>query len=272
MSTIAFADMKREDRANLQKAINQQGGYKLIPDGAVGPATLAALKGMQKKFKIPETGLYDDYTQGVLASFIASKYLNAKDYKVAADTLGAEVAAVRAVCEVEARGAGFLPDGRCLILFERHKFWLYLSKNKGQSFADKIAGQYPDICNRKAGGYLGKEAEWPRLERAMAIDANAALMSASWGLFQIMGFNFKAAGFPSVETFVAAMKVSERDQLKAFVSFIQANPTLLKAIRAKQWAVFAENYNGENYAINEYDTKMATAYDRNKPWNLVVYF
>lgn len=271
MTTIAFADMKREDRANFQKAINEKGGFKLIPDGAVGPATIAALKGMQKKLSIPQTGLYDDPTQSVLTAFIASKYLTAKDYKVAADKLGAEVAAVRAVCEVEARGSGFLPDGRCLILFERHKFWLYLSKNRGQAFADKIAGQYPDICNRKAGGYVGKEGEWPRMDRAMAIDANAALMSASWGLFQIMGFNYKTAGFPSVETFVAAMKVSERDHLAAFVSFIQANPTLLKAIRAKQWAIFAENYNGENYAINEYDTKMATAYDRNKPWNTVAY-
>jgi hypothetical protein len=271
MTTIAFASMKREDRANFQKAINEKGGYTLIPDGAVGPATLSALKGMQKKFSIPMSGLYDDPTQGVLSEFIASKYLTAKDYKVAADTLGAEVAAVRAVCEVEARGSGFLPDGRCLILFERHKFWLYLGKAMGQAYADKIAGQYPDICNRKSGGYAGKEREWPRLERAMAIHSSAALMSASWGLFQIMGFNYKTAGYPTVESYVDAMKVSERNHLKAFVSFVQANPTLLKAIRAKLWAIFAENYNGEDYAINEYDTKMATAYDRNKPWNTVAY-
>jgi len=267
MSTIAFADMKREDRANLQKAINQQGGYQLIPDGAIGPKSIDALKGVQKKFNLPQSGVYDDATQSVLAVFIASKYIQAPDYKQAAQKLGCEVAAVRAVCEVEAKASGFLPDGRCLILFERHKFYFYLKKNRGQAFADQTAAKYPDICNVKSGGYVGNEGEYPRLERAIAIDRNAALMSASWGLFQIMGFNHQSAGYPDVESFVTAMKESERKQLGAFVAFVQANPTLLTAIRNKQWAVFARNYNGPDYAINQYDVKMATAYDRNKPWN-----
>ncbi len=267
MTTIAFADMKREDRANLQKAINEKAGAKLIVDGAIGPASIAALKTAQARMNIPATGVYDAATQSCLLAFIAAKYISAPAYKQAGQTLGAETAAVRAVCEVEAKSSGFLPDGRCLILFERHKFYFYLKQSKGQRFADDIEAKHPDICNGASGGYKGNEAEYPRLERAMAIDKWAALMSASWGLFQIMGFNHKSAGYPTVESFVEAMKESEHKQLDAFVSFIQANPTLLVAIRKKQWAIFARNYNGANYAINQYDTKMATAYDRNKPWN-----
>ena len=41
----------------------------------------------------------------------------------AANKLGCEVAAVRAVVDVES-GGGFLPDGRPKILFERHKVYL----------------------------------------------------------------------------------------------------------------------------------------------------
>lgn len=267
MSTLQFASMRREDRRNLQAAINEKGGQRLTPDGAFGPKSVQALRAYQLKIGITPTGLFDDPTQAILTPFINEKYVVAKDYVAASKQLGCETASVRAVVEVEAKSCGFLPDGRVLILFERHKFYSALMNKRPASDVIKIAGSYPDICNAKTGGYLGEEREWPRIEKAITIDETAALASASYGLFQIMGFNYKAAGFPDVKSYVEAMKVSERNHLKAFVNFIQADVNLLRALRNKDWKAFARAYNGSEYWKHEYDTRMATAYDRNIPFN-----
>jgi phage terminase large subunit-like protein len=65
--------------------------------------------------------------------------------------------------------------------------------------------------------------QYDRLAEAIAL-ANgqwraAALQSASWGMFQIVGMNFAACGFASVEDYVAAMCESEAAQLDAFAAF-----------------------------------------------------
>ena len=50
--------------------------------------------------------------------------------------------------------------------------------------------------------------------------------------------------------------------LDAFVRFILADPTLLKALRAGAWATFAKQYNGPAYKENMYDVKLQRAYAR----------
>jgi hypothetical protein len=93
----------------------------------------------------------------------------------------------------------------------------------------------------------------------MAVDRTAALESASWGLFQIMGFNYASSGFGNVEQMVTAMFESEGKQLAAFVSFLKKNG-LDKSLKDKNWKVFARGYNGPKYAENKYDTQLAAAY------------
>ena len=109
--------------------------------------------------------------------------------------------------------------------------------------------------------YKGGAREWDRINEAIALDRGAALQSASWGLFQIMGANYKACGFTSVDDFVAAMEKSEGDQLKAFVGFIRTNK-LDGYLRSLNWAAFAKGYNGPGYAKNQYDAKLAAAYKK----------
>lgn len=173
-------------------------------------------------------------------------------FKEAANSLGVDIPSIKAVAEVESRGAGFLPDGRPVILFERHKFHKY---TQGLFSAD-----HPDISNPKAGGY-GRPGthQWDRYDKAHALDPVAAMKSASYGKFQIMGFNYEAAGFRSVHDFVEAMNVSEDEQLKAFVNFVKANG-LADELKRKDWAGFARGYNGADYKKNAYDIKMAAAY------------
>jgi hypothetical protein len=180
------------------------------------------------------------------------KLLREEDYVAAAKALNCEVASIKAVTEVEAPKGGFLDDGRVTILFERHKFHRY----SGGRFSSK----YPDISNPTAGGYGPAGAhQYVRFSRAFALDAKAAMMSCSWGKFQIMGFNFKSAGFDSLDEFVEAMKESEGRQLLAFVEIVKSF-SLTDELRRHDWAGFARGYNGANYKINRYDVKLAAAY------------
>lgn len=180
--------------------------------------------------------------------------ISEEDYIKAAKVLDCDVAAIKAFAKVESRGSGFLPGGRPVILFERHIFHRLL-KQKGITCDDT------SICSARTGGYLGGSKEHDRLEKAVKIDREAALQSASWGMFQVMAFNWKLCGYTSLQDFINAAYRSEADHLNMFVGFIKANRTLLEAVRNKNWDIAARIYNGPGYKKNAYDVKLARAYD-----------
>lgn len=180
--------------------------------------------------------------------------LTEEDYNLAAKTLNCDVEAIKAFAKVESRGSGFLTDGRPTILFERHIFNKFL-KQKGIQCNDT------SICSARTGGYLGGSKEHERLNKAVLIDRESALQSASWGMFQVMAFNWKLCGYTSLQDFINAAHRSEADHLNMFVGFIKANRTLLEAVRNKNWDIAARIYNGPGYKKNSYDVKLARAYD-----------
>jgi len=182
--------------------------------------------------------------------------LTPADFTAAAKSINCEVACVKAVNDVESgRFGGYFASGRPVILFEAHIFSKY-SKHKYDHVLSDISSRHWNKQLYKRG-----ELEYDRLEKAMAFDRTAALQAASWGRFQVMGFNYASCGYSSVEAFVAAMYLSEARQLEAFLSFVRAKH-LDGALRLKQWATFASGYNGEQYAANHYDTKLQEAYER----------
>lgn len=197
------------------------------------------------------------------------------DYQAAATALACTVAQIRAVDEVESKGGwfkdvrsdilgldgdgGFI-DGPHLpkILFEAHIFDRQTEGRFRQSHPNLSSARW----NRAL--YVGGQGEWTRLYRAMQLAPRAALMSASVGRYQIMGFNHKLAGFDTVEAYWDAMKRSERDHLDAFVAFIR-NAKLLDALRAisnspRDCVAFSKGYNGAGYAANNYHVKIAAAH------------
>ena len=176
--------------------------------------------------------------------------LDDKAIEQAARAIGCQVAALRAVLDVESRG-GFLPNGRPKILFERH----YFSRLTKGTF-DR---GHPDISNREPGGYAGGPKEYGRLARAIKLDRDAALRSASWGSFQIMGDNFRACGFADVTSFVAAMVSGAPAHLDAFVRFVKQKGLGDELVR-RDWAGFARGYNGPAYKTNDYDAKLAAQF------------
>lgn len=247
-----------------------------------------AVTGLQRLLGVPATAVYDEATQlavsdaqrrfGLVVDGIAgpktmealtrgirpARLLGDADLKAAAEVLGVPIAAVRAVNQVESRGSGYLADGRPVILFERHVFFRELEKAGVD--AQAIASKYPTLCAHERGGYSGGSAEWTRMELAASVSYHreAALRSASWGLFQIMGYHASALGYASAQDFAADMALSEGQQLQAFVRFIKADSALHKALKALKWAEFARIYNGPAYRDNAYDLKLARAFERFK--------
>lgn len=182
-------------------------------------------------------------------------------FKHAAVRLCCEEAAIRAVAAVEAGPEGaFLDTGEPVILFERHIFHRLTGGKYDGATAPNVPGAAAVISKRRPGGYGRYSDQHPRLQGAAALDREAALKSASWGLFQILGVNHAQAGHGTIQSFVNAMYRSVDDHLSAFVSFILKDERLVMALRTKKWADFARIYNGPNYAKNRYDVKMREAF------------
>ena len=257
--------LRRGDRGSavveLQGLLSTHGS-SLATDGIFGPATEKAVRDFQRKVGLVVDGIAGPKTLAMLRGAQRGKLLGEDDILRAARVLGVEPAAIRAINEVESRGNGFLPDGRPVILFERH---VMRRRLLDYGFpADKIEAEYPHIVNKAAGGYLGGAREWDRFHEAEEIHRPSAIEASSWGLFQIMGMHWKHLRYSSAEAFFGAMHESEGAQLDAFVRFIQADSRLIEALRNKDWASFARWFNGPAYAKNQYDTKLSTAYARHR--------
>jgi hypothetical protein len=183
--------------------------------------------------------------------------LTRADFEAVAGRLQCEWEAVAAVAEVESGPlGGFAADGRLIILFERHLF-----SRKTSSAYD---ASHPNLSNRTPGGYPRSQADrWAQLTAAYALNPEAALQSASYGRFQVLGQNFPNLGMANAHDYVAKLARSEKDQLEAFEGFVRSNG-LVDELQRKDWAGFASRYNGPGYAANQYDTKMAQAYQRLK--------
>ena len=179
------------------------------------------------------------------------------DFVRAGHLIDLDPALIQAVCKVEAPFGGFDENDLPRILFEGHHFSRLTNHVYDQSHPTISYMEWTRrFYSRNNTGELNRLAE------AAALDRNAALQSASWGRFQIMGFNHVAAGFPVLQDFINAMYDSETAQLTAFVYFLKNDKggRMITNLRNHKWAAFARDYNGPGYADNQYDTKLATAY------------
>lgn len=180
--------------------------------------------------------------------------LTEQNFQDAARELDCEVAAVKAVAAVESRGAGFGPDGRIILRFEAHWFHHFTG--------GRFAKSHPDISSPAWNPALntgGQPGEHSRFNKALSLDRRSALLSASYGIFQIMGFNHAICGYPTADSFYESLTSGEAHHLKAFIGFVKSKG-LSAALRSRDWARFALTYNGEGYAANRYDVKMKQAY------------
>lgn len=176
---------------------------------------------------------------------------------------GIHPAALLAVKLIESgTKSGFLDSGKPQILFEGHVFYKYLKANVKSLDMNKLCAQYPNIIYPKwdRSKYFGGEKEWTRLEQARKINMKYANYAASWGMFQVMGFNYKTCGCKNIDEFVEKMCTSQEQQLLLTLNFLK-NSNLIVPLQKRQWATFAKGYNGPGFAQNKYHIKLQAAYN-----------
>lgn len=208
-------------------------GYPLVTDGILGKnskdAILACLT----------DGTDDPLTQ--------------KDVQDAADALGVSPAKIWAIRDVEAQANSFI-DGRPTILFEPHRF----SKATDHVYDDKFPSISSRVWNRKLYPST-QRGRWEQLLTAVTLNVDAGFASASYGGFQILGERYADCGYNSPFDFAYAQSRNERNQILAFVKFIEWSG-LKNALQRGDWAAFAKGYNGTAYKQNKYDEKLARAF------------
>ncbi len=185
--------------------------------------------------------------------------LGPSDFQRSAAELGVEVAAIRAVASVESGGrSGFGGGNRPVLRYELH---IFQGRTHGKYHKTHPHLSQPTLAAGNPYHAGGQANEYSMLHGAMILRncVETAWESASWGMFQIMGFNH--SGFSDVGSFVAAMYNSEGQQMRSFLAYCQG-AGLASALRTHDWARFARGYNGASYAANHYDVNIANAYAR----------
>lgn len=157
-------------------------------------------------------------------------------------------ACMLALVRQESSNAGFArhEDGywRPKIRLELHK----LNQFTDGTFQSEQPGLFKSKFNVKDSN-APQDEQYRRLNQALlTIEGlyghEPALSATSWGLNQVMGFNFRLAGSGTIDRFVARMVESEREQLKASITFIDSHPAMRRALANRDWITFARHYNG----------------------------
>jgi len=120
----------------------------------------------------------------------------------------------------------------------------------------------PHVFLRKSGREIpfdrrGQNEEWRNFERAYAVDQEAALLSCSYGLPQLMGFNWKVTKHTNVREMVLAFQGSCVEQISGFFGFVEKN-NLIKHIENEDWRAFTRAYNGPGN-VDDYSGKIIRA-------------
>lgn len=166
---------------------------------------------------------------------------------------GFELAALLAFIHVETGGEGFNRNGTMKIQFEPTWFKRLSPKSPKTDWSKNRVENQP--------------SEWRAFNDAYKYDPEKAIRSTSFGLGQIMGFNYKLCGYSNATDMWNDAEKGLKTQLIQMLSFINSNKKLAQAINNHEWAICAYYYNGSGYkaqakklGIVPYDKQLANAY------------
>lgn len=262
--------LPKEELQLCQRALNELCGAKLKADGMIGPATRQTVVRFQQQNNLPITnGDLDDTVYGLLKTHIDARFLRKADITQMARDVQILPSMLHAITDKESLSAGFLYDGRPVILFERHKFYNFTKAKYTQAQAEAWRKENENICFpvQTQDAYAGGAGEWDRFEIARTMEAEIAMLSTSWGLMQIMGFNFAVAGYATVQDMVQDMMKNEKLQMRAAVNFIIRQPSLYAAAKSRNFQGVALGYNGAGYRKNNYDVILGQLEAKNRIYN-----
>lgn len=183
-----------------------------------------------------------------------------------ASALGIEPEMMMAVAKKETAGKKltFRSKGRDIpqILYERHQFWRELIK-RGIN-PRKVLQDNPDaghiLAQTPYSSYGRFIEQYSRRDKAIDINREAAFASCSYGGFQIMGYWFAECGYESAEAFAEAM-TDHNNHIPAFVKLVE-HFGLKEALRSRDFAAFAEGWNGPAYYRKGYHIELSRIYQR----------
>lgn len=167
-------------------------------------------------------------------------------YQEFAKKLDITPAALRAFAVVESDEKAFTVGGKPVVRFEP-AHW------KKRRIASKASMAFDAAKNS-----LDLDKRWAQFEAMRQVNEIAAILSHSFGLFQIMGFNHERCLCASPAVFLKEQE-TVTGQFKLFQRFLLSNPPLLAAIRKARADQVGLHMNGPQYQRNKYDIKWAAA-------------
>lgn len=256
---------------NILKEGSKGGDVKVLQkylginqDGIFGPTTKRLIIEFQKKHYLVADGIVGNKTWlELIKEDLKHDYITDADLIKVAIENNIELAVIKAIKFVES-GCKGIQNGIPTMLFEGHIFWQRL-KSRGISPYNHIAGNSDILYQKWTKKYYtgNNQKEYNKLQRAIRINEEAAYESASYGLFQIMGENYRMCGYQSAKEFFQALCKNEDNHLYSFINFIK-NRRIIPYLQTKNWRKIAYYYNGALYAQNNYHIKLEQAYNKYK--------
>lgn len=185
--------------------------------------------------------------------------------------MGVEKEVFQAVSIVESGGRGsFIDiDGKKLpkILYERHYMYRFCKTKFSKDQLSKLKKNNPELVNEiptykdKNASYGSEKIQYEKLKKAKKIDEDSAIKSCSWGKFQVMGkyYDYLYSSSKDMELAMTTCELQHYAYFKVFLEDV-TGLSMIKAMKAKNWAKIAELYNGEDYEKTGYHIKMEKEY------------
>lgn len=156
-----------------------------------------------------------------------------------------------AVAAVESSGRAFGPDGLPVVRYEPHVAWRAFKRlDVNPSLIDLPI----DLLSRsyRAARARTQAEEWQRIHTVsrhsdLRLYNQVAIEATSWGMFQVLGENWKELGYVSAWTFRRSMNSLE-GQIYAYERFL-SHKKLWPFLRGLRYEDFAAVYNGPRNKI-----------------------
>tara|TARA_R110002020_G_scaffold64898_11_gene171784 strand:+ start:672 stop:1412 length:741 start_codon:yes stop_codon:yes gene_type:complete len=201
-----------------------QKDHGLKDDGVVGPITLAVARAEDKP------------TKRLTDAQIAKR-------------AGIPTRVLKAIRHVESRGKP------AAVRFEPHLFHRY---------RPDLADQVPYTRTQRGYSMTASETNRSALERAVAVDAETAIRSTSFGSYQVLGAYLLAAYPGEPEQALESFWANPREASDLMVAaWFQDNKRARKAANENppDMATLARVYNGPNYHVHKYDEQLQAAWE-----------